>query len=203
MDSTGRRYVVAMTGASGAPYFRGVVDALLRSGARVHAVVSPSGGMILRQELGIPWDPERPDLSPLFPDVPPSRLALHRHEDVAAPISGGLYAVNGTVVCPCSAGRIGSFAAGLSQDLIDRAAAVALKERRTLVVVPRETPLGLPTLRAMTALAEAGACILPAMPAHYTHPKSVEDMDRFVVTRILRVLGHAPAAGEPAWGEPS
>ncbi len=88
----------------------------------------------------------------------------------------------------------------MSQDLIDRAVSVTLKERRTLVVVPRETPLSLPTLRAMTALAEAGACILPAMPAHYTHPKTVEDMERFVVTKILRQLGLPRADGEASWG---
>ncbi|MBI4231257.1 MAG: UbiX family flavin prenyltransferase [Planctomycetes bacterium] len=190
-----------MTGASGAPYFRGLVDALLRRGARVHAIVSPSGGRILEQELGLRWDPSRPDLATLFPDAGPDRLRLHRHDDVAAPPSGGLYPTDAMVVCPCSAGRIGSFAAGLSQDLIDRAAAVTLKERRTLVVVPRETPLSLPTLRAMTALAEAGACILPAMPAHYTHPKTVEDMERFVVTKIVRQIGLPCAGGEASWGE--
>src|SRR4029079_10495722 len=125
----------------------------------------------------------------LLKNTDPSRLHYHHVRDFSAGIASGSFRTAGRAVCPCSMGTVAAIAHGTSENLIHRAADVHLKERRKLVLVPRETPLGLIQLRNMVALAEAGAVVLPVMPAFYTHPPQIQDMVDFVVGRICDQLG--------------
>jgi 4-hydroxy-3-polyprenylbenzoate decarboxylase len=122
-------------------------------------------------------------------DVPFERLQYHHYRNFQAGIASGSFLTDGMAVCPCSMGTVAAIAHGVSENLIHRAADVHLKERRKLVLVPRETPLGLVQLKNLTAVAEAGAVVLPAMPAYYTKPQSVSDMVDFIVARICDQLG--------------
>src|SRR5204862_3205871 len=136
---------------------------------------------------------DRFDPADLFGDTaPPSRpgqLNYHHYRDFMAGIASGSFLTAGMAICPCSSGTAAAIAHGLSENLIHRAADVHLKERRKLVLVPRETPLGLVQLRNLAACAEAGAIVLPATPAFYTRPRSVQDMVDFVVGRVCDQLG--------------
>ena len=121
--------------------------------------------------------------------MPTANLKYHHYRNFNAGIASGSFLTGGMVVCPCSMGTVAAIAHGVSQNLIHRAADVHLKERRKLVLVPRETPLGLIQLRNLTTVAEAGAVVLPAMPAFYTKPQSVDDMVNFIVGRVCDQLG--------------
>jgi flavin prenyltransferase len=183
--------VVAITGASGFPYAVRLLDVLLRAGRTVHLVISPAGVEVAKHELGLAIDLARFDAAALFgPEVPDlARLRYHHYRDFTAGIASGSFRTAGMAVCPCSMGTVAAIAHGVSENLIHRAADVHLKERRKLVLVPRETPLGLIQLRNLATAAEAGAVILPAMPGFYTRPRSVEDMVDFVVGRVCDQLG--------------
>ena len=183
--------VVAMTGASGAPYALRLLDVLLRAGRTVHLVMSPAAADVLRLELGRNVLVDAFDPADLFGAAAPTggRLLYHHYRDFRAGIASGSFPTAGMAVCPCSMGTAAAVAHGMSENLIHRAADVHLKERRKLVLVPRETPLGLVALRNLTACAEAGAVVLPAMPAFYTKPQSISDMVDFVVGRICDQLG--------------
>jgi flavin prenyltransferase len=185
--------VVAITGASGAPYAIRLLEVLLGAGRTVHLTMSPAAVEVLATETGRTVDlaEDRFDPDALIRDdaVDCSRLNYHNYRNFRAGIASGSFLTGGMVVCPCSMGTVSAIAHGLSQNLIHRAADVHLKERRKLIVVPRETPLGLVQLRNLTTLAEAGAVVLPAMPAYYTHPRSIADMVDFVVARICDQLG--------------
>lgn len=195
--------VVALTGASGAPYGVRLVEVLLRAGRTVHLTVSPAAVEVLATELDrvvkLPeaeFDPAAL-LGPVAADLPLARLRYHHFRNFRAGIASGSFLTGGMAVCPCSMGTLAAIAHGLSENLIHRAADVHLKERRKLVLVPRETPLGLAQLRNMAAVAEAGAVVLPAMPGFYTRPQSVSEMVDFVVGRVCDQLGveHRPFAG--------
>lgn len=181
--------VVAMTGASGSPYGVRLLDILLRAGRTVHLVISPAATQVMERELGVSVDVARFDPRLLLKDTDVSKLHYHQYRDFSAGIASGSFRTAGMAVCPCSMGTVAAIAHGTSENLIHRAADVHLKERRKLIVVPRETPLGLIQLRNLVALAEAGAIVLPAMPAFYTLPKSVDDMVDFVVGRVCDQLG--------------
>jgi 4-hydroxy-3-polyprenylbenzoate decarboxylase len=182
--------VLAMTGASGTPYGVRLLETLLKSGRTVHLVISPAGTEVIEQELNIRVDLKRFDASGLIPKgVDISRLHYHHYQDFRAGIASGSFLTAGMVVCPCSMGTVAAIAHGTSGNLNHRAGDVHLKERRKLVLVPRETPLGIVQLRNLTAVAEAGAVVLPASPAFYTLPKSINDMVDFVVGRICDQLG--------------
>jgi 4-hydroxy-3-polyprenylbenzoate decarboxylase len=172
--------VVAITGASGAAYGVRLVEVLLAAGRTVHLVISPSGATVIQTELGR-------DPSELFQASP--ALRIHDHRNFAAGIASGSFLTAGMAVCPCSMGTLASIAHGISTNLIHRAADVHLKERRKLVLVPRETPLGVVQLRNMTAVAEAGAIVLPAMPGFYRRPQHVSDLVDFVVGRVCDQFG--------------
>ncbi|MCE9532309.1 MAG: UbiX family flavin prenyltransferase, partial [Planctomycetes bacterium] len=129
-----------------------------------------------------------------------SRLHYHHFQDFGAGIASGSFLTGGMVVCPCSMGTVAAIAHGVSGNLIQRAADVHLKERRKLVLVPRETPLGLIQLRNLTAVVEAGAVVLPAMPAFYTKPKSLQDIVDFIVGRVCDQLGVQHSLFE-RWGD--
>lgn len=186
--------VVAFTGASGAIYGVRLLEVLLQAGRQVHLTISPAATQVIEQELERKVELERFSLAALLGaeavrNVDPAALHYHDYRDFHAGIASGSFRTAGMAVCPCSMGTIGAIAHGLSQNVIHRAADVHLKERRRLVLVPRETPLNLIQLRNLTACAEAGAIVLPAMPAFYTKPKSLQDAVDFVVGRICDVLG--------------
>lgn len=197
--------VVALTGASGAPYGVRLLEVLLAAGRTVHVVISAAAAEVIRMELGRSVQVERFDLSALLPDVPEEyleRVRYHHYLDLAASISSGSFLTSGMVVCPCSMGTLAAIANGLSQNLVHRAADVHLKERRRLILVPREMPLHSIHLHNMLRCTEAGAIILPACPAFYSRPQTVADMVDFVVGRICDLLG-VPHQLYRRWGQTS
>src|SRR5215210_6442391 len=181
--------VVAITGASGSPYGVRLLDVLLRAGRTVHLVISPPATQVMERELGVTVDLGRFDPTLLLKNTDLSRMHYHHVRDLSAGIASGSFRTAGMAVCPCSMGTVAAIAHGTSANLIHRAADVHLKERRKLILVPRETPLGVVQLKNLVAVAEAGAVVLPAMPALYTNPRTVQDMIDFVVGRVCDQLG--------------
>ena len=189
-----RRVAVGITGASGALYAVRTVAALLSAGAEVELVVSDFGRRLLRDELGEDASVDAlPDylLNRYGESVQAGTLTVHSNRDVGASIASGSYACESMAIVPCSMKTLAGVAHGLSRTLIERAADVMLKERRPLVVVPRETPMSLPQLRNMVACAEAGAMVLPAMPAFYQGPRTLDDLADFMAGKIVSALGFA------------
>jgi 4-hydroxy-3-polyprenylbenzoate decarboxylase len=184
--------VLAFTGASGSPYGIRLLEVLLRAGRTVHLTLSPAGVEVLAHELDRHVRLDRFALTDLLGDAAAAnagQVHYHHYRDFRAGIASGSFLTAGMVICPCSMGTIGAIAHGLSQNLIHRAADVHLKERRKLILVPRETPLHLVQLRNLATCAEAGAVVLPAMPAFYTRPQSLQEAVDFVVGRICDQLG--------------
>jgi flavin prenyltransferase len=181
--------VVGITGASGAAYATRLLEVLLGAGQRVHLTISPAGAQVIWTELGRRCDLEDFDPSTLGLSRHTEQLVYHHHLDFSASIASGSFLTKGMVICPCSMGTLAGVANGLSTNLIQRAADVHLKERRKLIVVPRETPLGSIQLENMKRLADAGCVVLPAMPGFYHQPKSISDLIDFVVGRICDQLG--------------
>jgi len=192
---------VAVTGASGALYAMRTVAALLEQGVHVELVVSDYGRRLLRDELGETATVERlvPFLVAKYGDgVHAGSVLVHSNRDLGATIASGSHGCRGMVIVPCSMKTLAGVAHGLSRNLVERAADVMLKERRTLVIVPRETPMSLPQLKNMVLCAEAGAMILPAMPAFYQLPTTLDDLADFMAGKILSALGFEHAL-YPAW----
>ncbi len=187
-------YVLGIAGASGTPYARRVLEQVLGAGHDVKAVITDAGRKVLavEEDLVLTGNTEADTPTLLeWANVPDfaGTFELYHHKDVAAPIASGSFAVDGMVVVPCSGGTLGRIAHGISNGLLERAADVCLKERRRLVLVPREMPLSLIHLRNMTAVTEAGAIVLPASPGFYHNPKSIDDLVDMVAGRILASLG--------------
>ena len=183
--------IIGITGASGAIYAARTVAALLEADVRVELIVSEFGRRLLRDELGANAAAER--LREYISDrygvsAPDDRLVLHSNRDAGATIASGSYPFNAMVIVPCSMKTLAGVAHGLSRNLIERAADVALKERRRLLIVPRETPMSLTQLRNMVLCAEAGAQVLPAMPAFYQQPETIDDLADFMAGKILSCL---------------
>jgi len=201
---SGRRFVVGVTGASGALYSRRLVQLLLTGGHEVHLVVSEYGQRLLFDELQV----RKPDLDQLLPDLARSpaaashrrRLLVHPNKDVGAVIASGSFLHDGMAVIPCSSTSLGQIATGSGSNLLARAAAVTLKERRPLVVCHREMPLSLIDIENMRTLALAGAHICSPNPGFYLHPKNVDDIVDFTVGKVLDLLKieHGLAT---RWGE--
>ena len=192
--NTDRRHAVAIavTGASGAVYAMRTVAALLERGVHVELIVSDYGRRLLRDELGEQASIDR--LMPFLTDkygagVNAGTVTVHSNRDLGATIASGSHGCSGMAIVPCSMKTLAAVAHGLSRNLIERAADVMLKEQRRLVIVPRETPMSLPQLRNMVLCAEAGAMILPAMPAFYQQPKTLDDLADFMAGKILSALG--------------
>jgi flavin prenyltransferase len=183
---------LGITGASGAPYAVRLLKALNETETPVRLIVSSYGIRLLEEEAGIVG---LDGLRSATGDW--SRVQLYESGDRGATPASGSAPSRGMVVCPCSMGTLASIAAGTSRNLVERAADVALKERRPLILVPRETPLSLIHLRNMVHLTEAGATIMPAAPGFYHRPTSIDDLVDFVVFRILDHLG-VPSPG-PRW----
>jgi 4-hydroxy-3-polyprenylbenzoate decarboxylase len=187
-------YVVGVTGGSGAPYARRLLQVLLEAGHQVKLVVTESGERILAIELGLRLEgtlDERTEHWRSFLGRPAGdpALELFHPRDMAASISSGSFPTSGMVVIPCSMGTLARIAAGVSTTLVERAADVTMKERRPLVLVPRETPLNDIHLENMLRLRRAGTDILPAAPGFYHQPRTIDDLVDFIVGRVLDRLG--------------
>ncbi len=188
-------YAVGITGGSGAPYALRLLGALATAGHEAHVIISPAGEKILQLESGLRLGKTLREKEAALTSALEiggegrGSLRLFDPMNLAAPISSGSFPCAGMVIVPCSTGTMGRVANGISSNLIERAADVALKERRRLIVVPRETPLSEIHLRNMLALRQAGADILPAMPAFYHRPRTIADMVDMIVGRILDRLG--------------
>ncbi|MYH30755.1 MAG: UbiX family flavin prenyltransferase [Acidobacteria bacterium] len=192
MSDKPSRVAVGITGASGALYAVRTLAALLAANVRVDLVVSDFGRRLLADELGPDAAVDRLGsyLTARYGVAFASdALVVHRNRDVGAAIASGTSPCEAMVIVPCSMKTLAGVAHGLSRNLIERAADVALKERRPLVIVPRETPMSLPQLRNMVLCAEAGAHMLPAMPAFYQGPDTLDDLADFMAGKIVSCLG--------------
>jgi 4-hydroxy-3-polyprenylbenzoate decarboxylase len=176
---------LAMTGASGAPYGVRLLEVLARKGVPVWLIVSSHGWRLLQEEAGIA---DEAALRAATGGDWSSVTSFTDDDRGAKPASGSARSA-GMVICPCSMGTVAAIAAGTSRSLVERAADVALKERRKLILVPRETPLSLVHLRNLTAVTEAGAVVIPAAPGFYHRPTSITQLVDFIVQRILDQLG--------------
>jgi 4-hydroxy-3-polyprenylbenzoate decarboxylase len=196
-----RTIALAITGASGAIYATRTMAALLERGCHIELVVSDYGRRLLRDELGERAAVDKLDayLAFHYGDVVRNgSFTVYSNRDLGAKIASGSQNCEAMVVVPCSMKTLAGIAHGLSRNLVERAADVMLKERRPLIVVPRETPMSLPQLRNMTLCAEAGALVMPAMPAFYQMPKNLNDLADFMAGKILSALGF-PHDLYPAW----
>lgn len=191
ISSPEKRIVMAMTGASGVLYGRGLLRQLLDCGMEVHLIVSRGALLVMKEELGEtypdPFDSEK--FLGVAPGTYSGQVVLYNERDLAAAPASGTFRHQGMVICPCSMKTLSSLAHGTSESLVGRAGDACLKERRRLVVVPRETPLNLIHLRNMVAITEAGATVLPAAPGFYHKPKSLDDLVDHVVLKILDQFG--------------
>lgn len=178
-ESIRRRLIVAITGASGAIYGVRILQELRRHPEwESHLVMSSSGALTAAQELSM----KRSEIEGLA-DV------VHSVKDIGASISSGSFATDGMVIAPCSMKTLASVALGMADNLVSRAADVALKERRRVVLLARETPLNLAHLRNMTSVTEMGAIVCPPVPAFYNQPKSLDDVVNHTVGRVLDLFG--------------
>jgi 4-hydroxy-3-polyprenylbenzoate decarboxylase len=194
------RIVCAVTGASGALYAVRFLKACLELGVHVDLVVSDYGNRLLIEELdlNLKTDTFEAWLTKRYGEAKrPGTLARHADHDLGASIASGSQSWTGMAVVPCSMKTLSGIARGASSSLIERAADVTLKEKRRLVLVPRETPLNLIHIENMRQVALAGASIVPAMPAFYQNPKSFEDLADFIAGRVLSLLGIEHRLFEP------
>ena len=197
-----KRITLALTGASGMAYGIRLLECLLRAGCRVDLLMSSAARIVAKQELDLALPADTRELLALFD----ARFAGHGgqlnaygKEEWFAPAASGSNPADAMVVCPCTMGALAAIAHGLADNLIERAADVMLKERRPLILVPRETPFNLIHLRNMTQLAEAGATLLPANPGFYHRPQSVDQVVDFIVARVLDQLA-VPHQLMARWG---
>ena len=194
---------LALSGASGMAYGLRLLECLLAADLRVNLLVSQAAHLVAKQELGVALPARASDLEAQLSDSLNTRdgqLRVYSREDWNAPVASGSNAADAMVVCPCSMGTLAAIANGMSDNLIERAADVMLKEHKKLIVVPREAPFSTLHLENMLKLSRMNAVILPANPGFYHRPQSVEDIIDFIVARILDQLGieHALMA---RWGE--
>ena len=188
MPDTARRLVVAITGASGAPYAVRFLQEAVRHYAEIYVALSDQALQVISLETGRMVNPRTLSAETLL-GAPSEVLRFVDKKDYFSPPASGSFRHDGMVIVPCSMGTAARIANGISDDLVTRAADVCLKEKRKLILVPRETPFNLIHLRNLTALAEAGATILPAAPGFYHKPQSIDDLVDFMVARILQQLG--------------
>jgi flavin prenyltransferase len=194
---------LAITGASGTQYGLRLLQCLLESGVRVYLMISQAGQVVLKMEAGIEV-PSRPaDAERFFAErfgASSGQLHVFGRQQWTAPVASGTNPPNAMVVCPCTTGTLATIASGMCQNLIDRAADVALKEGRKLVLVVRETPFSVIHLENMLRLAKAGAVIMPANPGFYFNPQTVDQVVDFMVARVLDHLEITHGLTD-RWGE--
>jgi len=196
-----RSIVIAITGASGAIYATRTLAALLERECHIELVVSEYGRRLLRDELGdaAAIDKLMDYLAATYGEgVRAGTYMLHSNKDLGAKIASGSQDCDAMVIVPCSMKTLAGVAHGLSRNLVERAADVMLKERRPLIILPRETPMSLPQLKNMVLCAEAGAMLMPAMPAFYQMPKTLDDLADFMAGKVLGALGFKHEL-YPAW----
>jgi 4-hydroxy-3-polyprenylbenzoate decarboxylase len=182
-QTTEKRMVVGITGASGAVYAQRLIRCLIESDTTVHLIVTPNGRRLLHDELDVD------DVTNgAFVGRATDRLVVHSYRDVGSVLGSGSFHTDGMIVCPCSGNSLAAIAAGLAGNLLDRAAAVTLKERRQLILVPREMPLGRIEIQNCLRLNEAGAIICPASPGFYMRPTEIGDLVDFVVGKLLDLV---------------
>jgi flavin prenyltransferase len=199
-----KRVIIGVTGASGAIYAERLLKILIEEGHGIELVLSHYGARLLKEERDLPGDSRK------LGDAIASRYGLrlaegqiipHTYQDLGASLASGSYLVHGMAIVPASMRTVAALASGLELTLVDRAAAVTLKERRPLVVMPRETPLTRIHLENLLRLHDAGAVILPAEPAFYQRPQTLEDLGDFMAARVLEHLGLRPERDlVPRWG---
>lgn len=184
--------VLAITGASGAIYGLRLCEELLAGGHSVSVLISAAGFTVLAAEAGLDWQGSEGEVSARLRErfrAAEENLRFFAEDNLLAPVASGSSAPDAMVICPCSMGTLAGVACGSSRNLLERCADVMLKERRRLVLVPRETPLSEIHLENMLRLARMGTRIVPPMPAFYHSPRSVEDLVDFVVGKVLEALG--------------
>jgi len=173
-----KKIIIAITGASGALYAKHLFEFLYKNGVELHIVITENAKLIMKDEVGID--------EKYFKK---KNISIYENSNLNVKIASGSFRFDGMVVIPASMGTLGRIANGYSNNLISRVADVALKERRKLIIVPRETPLNDIHINNMLTLSRAGAVILPASPAFYHKPKSIDDIAKFIVSRVLNQLG--------------
>lgn len=179
-------YVIGITGASGSIYGVRLIQELAARDHNVHVVITNAGKMVMAEEMGIS---KSKSAEQLFRYCKKGKVTVWQNNDFTAPFMSGSNAYKAVIIIPCSVGKLSAIANGISGNLIERTADVALKERRPLILVVRETPLSLIHLENMVKVARAGAQILPAMPAFYHHPRTIDDMVNFIIGKVLNFLG--------------
>jgi len=202
-DSWSKTVAVAITGASGARYGLRLLECLLRVDVRVYLLISQAGQIVLKMETGIEVPSQPGEAQRFFAGLyqaRPGQLRVFGRQQWTAPVASGSNPPDAMVVCPCTTGTLATIAGGMSQDLIDRAADVTLKEGRPLILVVRETPFTAVHLENMLRLARAGAAIMPANPGFYLNPAGIDDIIDFMVARVLDHLA-IPHTLLPRWGD--
>lgn len=177
-------YIIGITGASGAIYGVRLIQCLLEADYHVHLIISDAGWRVLKEELGWNATKRQQAIEQAFGELA-QHVTYHRNQDIGASIASGSFRVQGMAIMPCSMGTLSSIAHGASGNLMGRAADVMMKEGRPLLIVPRETPMHAIHLENMLKLANMGVRIVPAMPAFYYHPKTLDDMINFLVGKVL------------------
>ena len=203
MEHHSRTITLAMTGASGSLYGLRLLQQLLYAGRQVYLLISQPGQVVIGMETSLSLPGRPADIQRALSEhygVDDDRLQVFGKDQWTAPIASGSGVADAMVVCPCTTGTLSSIACGASNNLIDRAADVTLKEKRKLILVPRETPFSEIHLENMLKLARMGAVILPPNPGFYNNPTSIDDLIDFVVARILDQLNIEHAL-MPRWGE--
>ncbi|TXI17901.1 MAG: UbiX family flavin prenyltransferase [Nitrosomonas sp.] len=194
---------LAFTGASGMPYGIRLLEMLLKEGKQVYLLYSKVAQIVAQQEMNLVLPSSAKETEAFLNDryrVAQGQLHVFGREEWFAPVASGSNPADAMVICPCTMGTLASIAAGTSENLIERAADVTLKENRLLIIVPRETPFSVIHLENMLKLVRSGAVILPANPGFYHHPQTIQDMVDFIVARILDHLGvHHTLL--PRWGK--
>jgi 4-hydroxy-3-polyprenylbenzoate decarboxylase len=188
IDSPAKPIAVAITGASGSQYGLRLLECLLAAGRDVYLMISQAGQLVLNLEAGLEIPSRAADAEAFLTQhfgTPEGRLRVFGRQQWTAPVASGSNPPEAMVICPCTTGSLGSIAAGISGDLIDRAADVMLKERRKLILVVRETPFSEIHLENMLKLSRMGAVIMPANPGFYFKPEQVGDLVDFMVARVL------------------
>jgi 4-hydroxy-3-polyprenylbenzoate decarboxylase len=195
---------LAFTGASGLPYGLRTLECLLQAGCQVRLVYTQVAQIVAKQEMNLSWPSRAADLAELLRSqyqlADPAQLQVYGQQEWFAPMASGSNPGDGMVVVPCTMGALSAIANGASDNLLERAADVMIKERKTLIVVPRETPYSAIHLENMLKLAKLGVVILPPNPGFYHHPTQVSDLVDFVVARILDQL-QVPHQLMKRWGE--
>lgn len=175
-------YVVGITGASGSIYGVRLIQELCLRKFNVHVVITYAGKQVMKEELGVSGleEADKPGFS--------ETVKVWENDDFSAPFMSGSNAPEAVIIIPCSMGKLASIANGISGNLLERMADVALKERRQLILVVRETPLSLIHLENMVKVTRAGCIVMPAMPAFYHHPQTIDDMVNFIAGKVLNLL---------------